>query len=50
MKVIEYKVFNIDNVQEAINQGWQPYGNPFTVDDGFAVYTRQAVVKYEEEK
>lgn len=58
-KICEYKllVANFvedlnDNVNESIKDGWQPYGNPFTVqrENYNLFYFTQAVVKYEEEK
>lgn len=45
-KVTEYKQVEEKEVQDYINQGWQPFGSPYQSQ---AKIFFQAVVKYEEE-
>ena len=52
MKIIAYKMIKCDKIEnmkdvadQAIKEGWQPYGFPFM---GHGAYVIQAMVKYEE--
>lgn len=47
MKIVEYGMAIGSDVQNLINDGWQPFGSPLFDSIG-TLY--QAVVKYEEEK
>jgi hypothetical protein len=46
MKIKEYLIGTIKNLNYLIDQGYKPYGNPLSHDGSFI----QAMVKYEEEK
>lgn len=54
-KIISYAAVNglnmatiVDQVNESIEKGWQPYGNPFIYYKGDLIC--QPLVKYEEDK
>lgn len=58
MKIIKYELLcELDmnvlnrNVDEKINEGWQPYGNPYSVYVKYiGTYNYQAVVMIEKQK
>ena len=57
-KIVNYKTIRAfesekskfdDMVLESICEGWQPFGNPYTVTAGAHTTFFQAMVRYEEE-
>jgi len=41
-----YSYLVVGRVKELVSEGWQPFGNPVSIGDGYN-YFAQAMVKYE---
>lgn len=51
-KIIKYEIVSENDIEERLDEGWQPYGSPFYMpenkDLGLGEMNMQAMVKYQD--